>query len=651
MMLQFGTLDRDPLYQSGLQLLLLVDSVDKKRWGASCLNSQTVSLSPLPDSEQISYNQFVARSFLVPTLVLLSILCWAGLSLILESNWLSLAVIGLGIVLGSGKLLSDTWQSLKNKSFALDYIAILAIGTGLITGNYLVAAVIVLMMSGGNALEDYAQTKAKQSLTALKSRLPNQVLVLDDQGQSILVAIEQIKVGSKILVRKGEVVALDGTLIEASCTIDESSLTGEATPVTHHLGELIRSGTVNVGQAFSLSTTTTTTDSTYHRIVELVQEAEHARAPFIQLADQLSGWFTLVTIVLAIIAYLVSGELTRVLAVLVIATPCPLILATPIALVGGMSAAARQRIIFKQLASLETLAKVDTLVFDKTGTLTLGIPQLEQIECLSNSLTTDQALAVAAALERNSLHPFAKAIVNSATNRQLELPQVSHVTEVIGQGLEGAVADKIYSISGDPKQQDSRVILKQEEQPIATFTFSDQIKADTKSVLAKLESMGLKLHLFTGDTAERAKQFLTQIDVRISVKADLKPEDKLNFIQSMPTEATVAMIGDGINDAPALAAADVGLVFSHQEHTASSEAADVVLLGGTLSLVWISMYLAKRTMAIAKQSMYVGLGLSLLGMTLAVAGWLPPLAGALTQEIIDVVVILNALRTVRWQPT
>lgn len=592
--------------------------------------------------------QAFLRNFSVPLVIVISLVIYSALHFIFDEKFWSVKILMVAIGIGSWGLVTDTIKSLLKKSFALDYIAILAIIVGVITQNYVVAAVITLMMTGGNALERFAQLKAQKSLTALKNRIPNKAQVVLSQGKTQLVAIEKIQVGSTIMIRKGEVVPLDGILESDTSLFDESSLTGEPYPVLKHANDVIRSGTLNVGQAVQLTTTVISKDSTYNRIVELVKEAESAQTPFIRLADTLSFVFTAVTLLLAGTAYVLSGDLERVLAVLVIATPCPLILATPIALIGGMSAAAQQRIIFKRLAILEVLSKVNSIVFDKTGTITIGKPIIESITVIKKKITEKKVLALASGLEKNSLHPYAKAIMSHAENLDIDALAFKNVHEVIGKGIAGELGSSKYLLSSDKKHPDSQVVLSENSQPIAVFTFKDELKPSSIESIQKLMHMGIQISIFTGDTAARGQELLEKLPKGIMLEAQLSPEQKRQKLGLIKKQGkTVAMVGDGINDAPALAFSDVGIAFSHQEHTAASEAADVVLLGRDFSGVFDSIRISHRTMQIAKQSMYYGVGLSMLGMVFAVGGYIPPLYGALTQEVIDVIVILNALRAVK----
>lgn len=587
--------------------------------------------------------------FFIPSFVLISLIFFVLLILNFGNSFYSNLLIWITIAVGTFDLLKSTFKSLINKSFSLDYIALLAISTGVITQNYLVAGVIVLMMSGGNALEEYAQNKAKKSLTALKNHLPNQVQIVDKNGLIKNKNVEKVDVGTTILIRKGEVVSLDGKLETNEAILDESSLTGESMPITRFAGEIVRSGSLNTGEVIKITTIVKPADSTYQQIVELVEEAEKAQAPFVQLADKLSTWFTITTVFMAFLAYAISGELDRSLAVLVIATPCPLILATPIALVGGMNAAAKQKIIFKQLASLETLAMTNTIIFDKTGTLTLGTPQLESITVKDKSCDESKIMEIAASIEKNSLHPFATAIVNQANSQNIKLLHVESIKEKIGVGLSGLIDGEHYELSSDPIQKDSQVVLKNNQKIIAIFKFLDQIKNSTIQVISSLQNQGFKIYIFTGDSEARAKKFIEKLKIPIQFKAGLSPVEKQGEIINLKKKAKVMMVGDGINDAPALASADIGLAFSHQQHTAASSAADVILLKNDISLVQTSLSIAKHTMKIAKQSIQVGMILSLIGMFLALFGKIPPIAGAVAQELIDVLVIFNSLRVSFWK--
>lgn len=559
-------------------------------------------------------------------------------------------IIWVVILLGSLELIRDTAAALIHRKFALDYIAILAITTGLITGHYLVSAVIVLMLAGGTGLEKYGMMMARKSLTALTNRIPHDVHLFVNGAADKKVAIETVRVGQSILVRRGEIIPLDGILTSKSAYVDESSLTGEPYMMDKVSGDAVRSGTVNTGDVMVVKVSKADADSTYRKIITMVQKAQAEKSPLIRIADQYSGVFTAVTLVLCVVAYLISHDLTRVLAVLVVATPCPLILATPIALMGGMNAAAKKRIILKRLSAIEVLSRVQALILDKTGTLTLGKPVVRVVEIFTKNITKNRAVSVAGAIERNSLHPFAKALVEAAKDAgQANIP-AHDVREVIGKGISGTVEGKEYFLRRPTDSAGMSIELMSGTKRLALFHFEDEVKKDAAKILKKLIEHGLKLLLYTGDKETRARETIASIGVSIDIKAECTPADKQVGITTLKKQGLVtAMVGDGINDAPALAQADVGMVFSNEEQTASSEAADVVFLGGDLELLAAALAIAKRTLRIAKESIFVGIGLSIFGMILAAAGVLPPIWGAAGQEVIDVAVILNALRASRYK--
>lgn len=581
--------------------------------------------------------------FFTPVFVLTTIL----LSLILPiSENVGILILLIGIAVGSIELIGDTLQSLLHKKFALDYIAILAITTGIVTQEYLVASVIVLMLAGGNTLEKYGVRRAKSALTKLTDRIPHTVLLTET---SEVVPIESVTVGQQITVRQGEVIPLDGTLVSTEALIDESSLTGEAFPEEKRQGQKLRSGTLNVSTPLILSITHIDKDSTYRKIIRMVQDAQNEKSPLIRIADQYSVVFTLITFVICGIAYALTGSLDRVLAVLVLATPCPLILATPIALMGGVNAAASMRIIIKRLSSLEVLARVRAILFDKTGTLTLGKPSVKSIDRVDEHIALNEVLAIAAALEVESLHPFAKAIRAHAGTLGVKALKATKIHEDMGEGVSGTVDGHHYRLHRFDGEEMS-IALWRGKEVLAKFLFEDQIKSDAVAILKQFQNQGMKMALYTGDESVRTKHLLATLNLQFEVHAHCTPKDKQDGIHALQKQGIVtAMVGDGINDAPALASADVGMVFSNEEQTASSEAADIVFLSGTLESVSDAIGIADHTLHIAKQSIFVGIGLSMVGMIFAALGYIPAITGAFAQEAIDVAVILNALRAATWK--
>jgi heavy metal translocating P-type ATPase len=502
------------------------------------------------------------------------------------------------------------------------------------------------MLAGGQTLEKYAIARAKKSLTALADRIPKHVLlwVGDTFGDRVL--IESVTVGQRIFVRKGEVIPLDGVLESETGLADESSLTGEPYEIEKREGDTIRSGTINIGSPMVILVTKSDKDSTYRKIIDMVARAQQERSPLIRIADKYSSIFTLITFTIALYAYLSSHDIKLVLAVLVIATPCPLILATPIALMGGMNALAKRKIIGKTLASIEALSRVTDIMFDKTGTLTLGKPTVISIALKKSQFTKKAVLGIAESIERNSLHPLAKAIVRKAREEKAKTYIATHVMEKIGYGITGIVDGVSYTLSKVKGTAGFAIELRRKSVKIATFYFEDKIKEDAPSVFRSIKELGIHMSIYTGDKKEATRLALAHLTgVDLEVKTDCSPEDKLRGIKQLRYQRRVsAMVGDGINDAPALAAADVGMVFSNEEHTAASEAADLIFLGGNFSQVLESLRVAKHTLYIARQSIFIGIGLSTIGMIGASMGYIPPIMGAFIQEAIDVGVIFNALR-------
>lgn len=586
------------------------------------------------------------RAFRIPLIVLAGLVIY-GILYTLKLHNPAIIVAIITICLGSFGLFKETFEDIRANQFALDYIAILAIVVSLITQEYLVGAVIALMLSTGRTLEEYGANQAKRSLSLLADRIPSDVLV-EKNKTTEKTSISHIRVGDIIVVRRGEVIPLDGELLSQEGVVDESSLTGEPYTIEKIQADIIRSGTINVGDVMRIRVTREEKNSTYKKIISMVEQAEKEKAPMVRLADQYSVIFTIITFIIAGFAFFYTHTLEAILAVLVVATPCPLILATPIALLGGVNAAAKKRIIVKKLASIEVLSRVNTIIFDKTGTITLGKPEVTTFET-KNNIEKKKLLGIAQAIERNSLHPLAKAIVNYATAQKAPLLHAQKISETIGKGISGTVNGVSYTLAKIPnKTADMTIGLYQKAALQGTFSFADKLKEDSKTIITSLTRMGLSLFIFTGDKQETAEHVAKQLGITITVKANLKPEDKQRGIQELKKQGKVTtMVGDGINDAPALALADVGMVFSNEEQTAASEAADIVFLGGDFSLVLQALTSAKRTIGIAKQSILWGIGMSILAMIAAAFGFIPPLYGAILQEAIDVAVILNALRAAR----
>jgi len=591
---------------------------------------------------------FLAKSFLVPLGVISGIILY-GIFYLFHAIVIANVIILCAIFIGSYGMLRETFVSLSRKQFGLDYIAILAITVGLLTGEFLVSAILALMVSGGRNLEEYGVSRAKKSLTALIERIPTDVTLWKEGKPDSKEKLNKIAVGTEIFIRKGEVIGLDGILMSKAAETDESSLTGEPYFIGKVKGDIIRSGTINIGQPIIVKVTKAEKDSTYKKIIDMVKKAEEEKSPMVRLADKYSNIFTLVTLGIAGFSYFYSHfDLSRVLAVLAVATPCPLIIATPIALLGGVNSAAKRKIIVKKLSALEVLSRVTTVFFDKTGTITMGMPKLSHFLVEDKKYTQTQVLSIAEAIERNSLHPLAKAVVSEARLLNVKTLSASHIEEIVGKGISGTVKGERYSLSRIKGTLGMSIELKKNNKRIAVFQFEDEIKYESKTTIESLMRHGLKLKILTGDRKEAAQQVIEKLGAEVEIYAECTPEDKQSEVLALKKQGKItAMVGDGINDAPALALADVGMVFSNQEQTAASEAADIVFLGGNFSMVLQSLKIAQRTIEIAKQSIFWGIGLSTAAMIFASIGTIRPILGAGFQEAIDIAVILNALRASR----
>ncbi len=564
-------------------------------------------------------------------------------ALMFSQGSLYLAAIVIGII----EVFVAAYGDIRKHNWSLDYIALLAMVVAIFSHEWLAGAVIALMYTSGKALEAYASRRAEASLSALLARIPKTAFVKTDGGDTQEVPLASVPAGATIIVRGGELVPLDGLLASPSAVLNLANLTGEPLPETMTEGAVVKSGSVNAGEAFDLVVSGTLATSTYAKIVDLVKDADRDQAPFVRLAARANIPFTALTLLISGGVYLATGDITRVLAVLVIATPCPLIIAAPVAFIGGLSRAAGRNIIVKTPATLETIARATTVFFDKTGTLTLGEPQLTDTVLLAPHATERQALSLAAALEFHSIHPLARAII-AAAQAQHFTPMPAHdVVETVGTGVSGRLNGFHLSIAQAPDQHHRAggisLLLEEDGKPFAVFHFSDVLKDNAKDLLAELVREGFKVAVLTGDREENAKEIFAGL--ALDICADCTPEDKYRIVSEARARGeVVAMVGDGLNDAPALAKADVGIVFSGTENSASIDAAGVAILGHDLVLIRELFALAHRSVRIARQSVTAGIGLSVVGMLVAAAGFIVPVEGAVIQEGIDIAVIVNALR-------
>ncbi|HEY5035388.1 MAG TPA: heavy metal translocating P-type ATPase [Candidatus Dormibacteraeota bacterium] len=567
----------------------------------------------------------------------------------------TLALIPLGISVA---------RDLLHRETGVDLIALLAMAGSLVLGQYLAGAVVGLMLSGGQALERYASTRARRELSDLLARAPR-VVHRYDQGVLTSPDIADVKQGDRLLVKPGEVVPVDGLISSAGAVLDESALTGESRPAERLTGDRVRSGIVNAGAPFDMRALTTAEESTFAGIVRLVRDAQASKAPFVRLADRYALWFLPLTLGVAALAWAISGNPVRALAVLVVATPCPLILAAPVAIVAGISRAASRGVIVKGGGALETLARARTLVFDKTGTLTAGSARVASVEVFGR-IEADELLRLAASLDQVSLHVFATGIVSAARKRQVHLEFPTDVREHGGKGIEGAVGVRHVALgqarwlSAGRPLPDAAADLRRRialEGAMAVFVsvdgtiagalvMEDPVRAETPRALRTLRLAGItRIVLLSGDRPDVAHAVGRALGVD-AVLSEHSPEQKVQAVLHERARGVTVMVGDGVNDAPALAAADVGIAMGARGATASSEAADAVIVVDRLDRVAEAVLIARRARDIAVQSVLAGMALSIFGMALATVGVLPPVAGAFFQEAVDVAVILNALRAI-----
>ena len=553
-------------------------------------------------------------------------------------------------------------RDLLHRETGVDIIALLAMVGSLVLGQFLAGAIIGLMLSGGQALERYASTRARRELSTLIRRAP--AMVHRREGDSLVQRhVGEVGAGDVLLVKSGEIVPVDGTVISPSAVFDESALTGESLPVERTRGGRVRSGVINVGAPFDMRAQTTAEESTYAGIVRLVREAQASKAPFVRLADRFAIWFLPLTLFTAGAAWALSGSPVRALAVLVVATPCPLILAAPVAIVAGISRAARRGVIVKGGAALETLARAKTVVFDKTGTLTVGVPRVSSIEVFGHVEATE-LLRLAASLDQVSPHVYADGILAAARERGLEIVFPEAVREHHGFGIEGIVGSHRVALGqarwllGDDVMPAAAAGLKKRiahEGVGAVFVrvdgalagalvMADPVRTETAGAIQSLRATGVgRVVLLSGDRKEVAERVGASVGID-QVLSDQSAQQKVDAVRAESSKAVTVMVGDGVNDAPALAAADVGVAMGARGATAASEAADAVVVVDRLDRVAEAISISRDARDIAVQSVVAGMALSMVGMVLATVGALPPVTGALFQEAIDVAVILNALR-------
>jgi heavy metal translocating P-type ATPase len=605
---------------------------------------------------------------LLALVALAAIVTGAILWLVGEHGWAD-AAWGIGAAVVLVPLTVDTVRSLLHGDVGVDAIALVAIAGALILGEQLAGAIVALMMSGGAALEAWAAGRARRELRLLVERAPRFA------HRHLLGGVEEVPVedlvpGDLVVVRAGEIVPADATVEGSNAVVDQSALTGESLPVTIPAGDEVRSGTSNAGNVFDARVTRRASESAYAAVVELVRTAESDRAPFTRLADRYAAIFLPFTLAVAGIAWAASGDPVRGLAVMVVATPCPLILAAPIAFVGGLSRAAKAGVIIKGAGVLERLGSASAVLLDKTGTVTSGEPDVERIVRLG-TMDEDEILRHASSLDQLSAHVLAESLVQAAAARGLKLDVPVDVDESPGRGIAGRVNGSWVAVgstgwleergyNGVREQADAavdgqagagraKILVGVDGALQGVIVMADHLRPGADRLAAELREAGVeRVALVSGDRIDIAREVAAELGID-EVFAEQDPADKLRVVDEArsSTSGAVVMAGDGINDAPALALADVGIAMAGKGATVSSEAADVVIVVDRADRIPFAVRVGRRSLHIARQSVVAGLALSVGAMGVAALGYLPPVWGALFQEVIDIAVILNALRALR----
>ncbi|MFT8917820.1 MAG: heavy metal translocating P-type ATPase [Oenococcus sp.] len=565
--------------------------------------------------------------------------------------WLILLAGGLTTI----SMLIGMIKTIRSGKYGVDILAITAIVATLAVGEYWASLIVLIMLTGGDSLEDYASRQASRELRSLLDNSPHTAHKISDQ-QTIDLQVEAVKIGDMILVKPGETVPVDGMVISGASTVDESSLTGESRAVAKDADDMLMSGSVNGDGALQFRVTKIAADSQYQRLVRLVKESEAKPAHFVRLADHYAVPFTLIAYLIGGIAWFLAKDPVRFAEVLVVASPCPLILAAPVALVAGMSRSSRKGIVVKNGTTIEKLAKAKSAAFDKTGTITAGSLFVDQIKSVDPTLSADRLLILAASAEQDSSHILARSLLADAKNKKIHLLPVTNLAEVTGQGIKAEVAGQQIAVGKAAFAQNPATDLPDQTavyvsidcKYAGSITFKDTVRPEAKATLARLKELGLsKLIMLTGDQQPVADKIAAGLALD-EVHAQCLPEDKISLINNMPKQyKPTIMVGDGVNDAPALAAADVGIAMGAHGSTAASESADAVILKDDLSRVAEAVDISQDTMRIARQSVLIGIGICVFLMLVASTGVIPALFGAALQEVVDSVSILSSLRARR----
>ena len=584
------------------------------------------------------------------------IIAIALFSAILEFGF-GLALVAQIIITVTGTLialsmLKEMIKTLRSGSYGVDLLAITAVAATLAVGQYWAAMIVLIMLVGGDSLEDYASKKAHTELKALLDNSPQTAhkVVAD---KLVDIKVDEANIGDQLVVKPGETVPVDGHIIKGSSMFDESSLTGESRPITKNISDTVYSGSINGDSAITMTVDKLAKDSQYQRLIQLVKQADSTPAHFVRMADRYAVPFTGIAFVIAGIAWFVSKDPVRFAEVLVVASPCPLILAAPVALVSGMSRSSRNGIVVKTGSVLEKMATAKTAAFDKTGTITSGRLFVDQIKPVAGT-TKEELLSYAASAEQSSGHILARSLLNYAVKHDVNLLEVQQLSEVTGNGVTAQIAGQTIKVGKAsfvaPTAQVAEttqtcVYISLNDRYIGTITFIDKLRFEAAQTMQTLRDHGVKhLMMLTGDQQAIAQTIAKEVGID-DVRAKLLPEEKIKALKAVPeSEHPVIMVGDGVNDAPSLTVADVGIAMGAHGATAASESADVVILKDDLLKVAKAVEIAQDTLRIARQAVLIGIFICVFLMLVASTGFIPAIVGAMFQEVIDTVSILWGLR-------
>lgn len=575
------------------------------------------------------------------------------LEFILKEPYYAKILITVTGIIMSVILLKGMIDVLRSGNFGVDILAISAIAATLAVGNYWASLIILIMITGGDSLEDYAQKKARKDLKSLLDNTPR--IAHKKIGNDLNdVPVDDIQIGDIIIVKPKETVPIDGILLSDEVLLDESSLTGESKPVSKLKGNSLWSGSLNGSGAITIQVSKLAKDSQYQQLVQLVHNSEKEPAHFVRMADRYALPFTIVAFLIAGISYLITRDPNRIAEVLVVASPCPLILAAPIALISGMSRSSRNGVVIKSGTVIEKLDKMKAIAFDKTGTLTKGDLAMDEI-LPENLFSKEELIDLVASVEQQSSHVLAISIMKNIGSKNI--PLATDLKEIEGKGVEGKVNGKLIKVgklnfvtnqSIQIKSEKTSLFVSVNDQYVGEITFSDEVRPEARQTIAQLMKMGIrKIMMISGDKQSISETIAKEIGIS-EVYAGCLPEDKLKILKNASDEfRPIVMVGDGVNDAPSLTVADVGIAMGAKGSSAASDSADVVILKDNLEKVSDTVIISRETMKIARQSVFIGIAVCTVLMLIAAFGVLPALIGAGLQEVVDVISITSALRALK----